>query len=66
MAGLERWLVSDQWQRGVIPHPATWLNDKRWEDEDIPQFVGGVNGKAKKLTGDALTTANLKAAGFVQ
>jgi hypothetical protein len=23
---------SDQWRRGVIPHPATWLNGNRWED----------------------------------
>jgi hypothetical protein len=66
MLGLEKWRTSDQWKRGVIPHPATWLNEKRWQDEDIPQFVGGVNGNAKKLTGDALTTANLRAAGFVQ
>ena len=43
MAGLEKWLRSDQWNRGVIPHPATWLNEKRWQDEDIPQF-GGING----------------------
>lgn len=44
MSGLEKWLVSDQWTRGVIPHPATWLSQKRWQDEDIPQFVGGSNG----------------------
>jgi hypothetical protein len=43
MAALEKWLTSDQWKRGVIPHPATWLNEKRWQDEDIPQF-GGING----------------------
>jgi hypothetical protein len=23
----------DSWQRGFIPHPATWLNARRWEDE---------------------------------
>jgi hypothetical protein len=43
-SGLEKWKKSDQWKRKVIPHPATWLNDKRWEDEDIPQ-EGGTNGK---------------------
>jgi hypothetical protein len=44
MAGLEKWKSSAQWKRKVIPHPATWLNDKRWQDEDIPQ-EGGANGK---------------------
>ena len=63
-AGLGKWLKSEQWTRGVIPHPATWLNQKRWQDEDIPQFLGGNNGNAKKLTGDALTAANLRAAGY--
>ena len=24
---------SEQWRRGVIPHAATWLNQRRWEDE---------------------------------
>ncbi len=24
---------SEQWRRGVIPHAATWLNRRRWEDE---------------------------------
>ena len=30
---------SDQWQRDggqYIPNPATWLNQKRWEDEAPP------------------------------
>ena len=25
-----------QWQRGIIPHPATWLNQERWNDECQP------------------------------
>ena len=25
--------ASDQWQRGFIPHPTTWLNGERWQDE---------------------------------
>jgi len=36
MAGLERSKVSEQWQRDggqFIPHPATWLNGRRWEDQ---------------------------------
>ena len=44
MAGLERWKKSDQWTtRGVIPHASTWLNKKRWQDEDVPE-KGANNG----------------------
>jgi hypothetical protein len=63
-AGLKRWKLSDQWTRGVIPHASTWLNGKRWQDEDIP--VSGEGKSNGKLTGDGLTTANLRAAGFIQ
>ena len=46
---LERHKQSDQWQRGVIPHPATWLNARRWEDEtscgtDLGQCMWNING----------------------
>jgi len=27
---------SDQWQRGFVPNPTTWLNGERWND-DIPK-----------------------------
>ena len=30
---LERQAQSDQWRRGFIPHPATWLRQERWTDE---------------------------------
>ena len=33
MTGLEGHIRSEQWRRGVIPHPTTWLNGERWEDE---------------------------------
>lgn len=33
MVGLLRDKASEQWARGVIPHPASWLNKRRWEDE---------------------------------
>lgn len=36
MQGLARWKQSDQWTRDdgrFIPHPATWLNNRQWEDE---------------------------------
>jgi hypothetical protein len=56
-AGLEKWRTSDQWTRGVIPHPATWLNQKRWMDEDIPQ--GGAN--APKTNGKPSVSDNMRA-----
>ena len=38
-AGLERWKASDQWQdEKFIPYPATFLNQRRWEDEP-PEIV---------------------------
>jgi hypothetical protein len=75
MTGLEKYSTSDQWTRGVIPHPATWLNEKRWQDEDIPQFVGGANGAnthavvgRKPTVNDNIeqTLATLRAAGQVR
>ncbi|MBU1363938.1 MAG: hypothetical protein KKE51_08975 [Gammaproteobacteria bacterium] len=36
MAGLEQQKASGDWQKDggqFIPHPATWLNGRRWEDE---------------------------------
>jgi hypothetical protein len=36
MAGLEKQKVSSDWLKDggqFIPHPATWLNSRRWEDE---------------------------------
>lgn len=38
MAGLERDKASVQWQKDggqFIPHPTTWLNQRRWEDEGV-------------------------------
>ena len=38
MASLEKQKKSDQWRREggrYIPHPATWLNGRRWEDEAV-------------------------------
>ena len=40
LAALKRQAASEKWQRDggkYIPHPPTWLNDERWEDElDTP------------------------------
>lgn len=38
LAGLERWKGSAQFPSDMqfVPHPATWLNGWRWEDEFEP------------------------------
>ena len=34
LKSIEAWKKSEQWQdKQYIPHPSTWLNGKRWEDE---------------------------------
>lgn len=36
MAGLSRACISDDWQKEggkYVPHPSTWLHNKRWQDE---------------------------------
>jgi len=35
MSAIHRQKQSEQWGRGIIPHPTTWLNGKRWEDGGI-------------------------------
>lgn len=40
---IERQKQSDQWQEPkFIPHPTTWLNQRRWEDEDGQPEGGGL------------------------
>lgn len=35
---LKRQMASEEWQRGIgIPYASTWLNNRRWEDEDKPR-----------------------------
>ncbi|MBI4063485.1 MAG: hypothetical protein HY401_04200 [Elusimicrobia bacterium] len=44
LEALERQKQSEQWQREggrFIPHPATWINGKRWEDEISQTPAGG-------------------------
>lgn len=39
LESLEKWKASEQWTEDggrFIPHPTTWLNNKRWEDE-VPE-----------------------------
>jgi hypothetical protein len=36
LAGLAKWKESDQWKKEkgrYIPHPTTWINGERWNDE---------------------------------
>jgi hypothetical protein len=40
--GLNQWKATEQWQKDggqFIPYPATFLNQRRWEDEPPAQFV---------------------------
>lgn len=37
---LARQSAWEEWRRGFIPHPATWLNGRRWEDEEPPRRNG--------------------------
>ena len=40
MAGLNAWRCSEQWQKEdgkFIPYPATFLNQRRWEDEPLSE-----------------------------
>jgi hypothetical protein len=46
LAALARQRQSDQWRRDggrFIPHPATWLNGRRWEDEAEPERGDGAH-----------------------
>jgi hypothetical protein len=36
LQAIAKQLKWQQWVDGFIPHPATWLNGKRWEDENQP------------------------------
>lgn len=41
LAGVEKWAKSQQWTKDggqFIPHPATFLNGRRWED-DVPKPI---------------------------
>ena len=40
--GLQKALTSEDWKRGIgIPYAATWINQRRWEDEDKLLPAGG-------------------------
>jgi len=46
LAGVERAKLTHQWQKDdgdFIPHPATWLNSRGWEDEGVEVKTGGLS-----------------------
>lgn len=47
-AALEWQRQTDQWLEGIIPHPATWLNQERWDDERPVSKLSGKNAKTMK------------------
>ena len=50
MQGLARWKASADWQEDprFIPYPASWLNNKRWEDEPRKAGSGGPRVSAQE------------------
>lgn len=52
LAALQQQKESDNWLKDggkFIPHPATWLNGGRWEDEE-PSFTGPTSHPQERLT----------------
>jgi hypothetical protein len=47
IAGIERWKLNSQWDDArYIPNPATFLNERRWEDE-VPKDGTNRTGESK-------------------
>lgn len=45
LSAIERWKASDQWNEDngrYIPHPTTWLNQQRWNDDPPKKKNGSV------------------------
>ena len=52
LTAIERFKKTDQWQEDggrFIPHPSTWLNQRRWEDEPMDAKQTTVNQQKKVL-----------------
>lgn len=53
MAGLDKWIKTDQWKKNngqFIPHPTTWLNQERWNDEiEIKTSIGSKYDNIKSI-----------------
>ena len=51
LTAIERWKTTDQWTEDggkYIPHPGTWLHNKRWEDEP-PKANAKPSGRGKTV-----------------
>lgn len=52
LAAIEEQKKSRAWKEGFIPHPATWLNQGRWEDEiEKESAVQGFSDEEKNMVG---------------
>ena len=48
-AGLSKWMAS--WtDRQFIPYPATWLNQRRWEDEPPKSAIQETHDAIKRAS----------------
>jgi hypothetical protein len=63
IGAVERQKGWEQWQSGVIPHPATFLNRERWKDEEPPRKQHHANGRASpEMTNAELSVAAIRRA----
>ena len=56
LEAIESQKQSAQWSKDngqFIPHPTTWLNGKRWEDQLVAERPGWINGQ-RQLDNDEI------------
>ena len=44
LSSIQTLMATDDWQRGAIPLPSTFLNNRRWEDAEEVTTTGGQGG----------------------
>lgn len=42
-------VTSDEWRRGYVPHPETWLAQERWDDEPMAPKLNARNARQVAL-----------------
>jgi len=62
IAAVKAWSRCEQWRRGIIPNPSTFLNQERWKDtppagEQKPLAKGGVRVRETTTAEDAAAKA---------